>query len=309
LRRVHLDPILRALANDQDGVDLQLGSSVVEIDDSEPDSVSVEFQDRAGVCTRVTAQLAIGADGRNSTVAKLKGIKQRTKKNGRFNYAAYFSGPKPDSAPDINGWFGNPQWAGSFPTDSELVGYYIMPTKDRLPQFKQDLEGSIREVISGLPAAPPVDELTLEGKIIGDVELPGIRRERVSGRIALVGDAALTSDPLFGVGCGWAFQSGEWLADAVALALIGDVPLRPALRSYSRRARRELFPHAFQVDNYSSGRRLDPMERLTFKAAARDPQIAVELQRVGTRITKGTAFMRPANQARMVRAQFKSSST
>ena len=28
-------------------------------------------------------------------------------------------------------------------------------------------------------------------------------------------DAALASDPLFGIGCGWAFQSGEWLAAVV----------------------------------------------------------------------------------------------
>ena len=29
--------------------------------------------------------------------------------------------------------------------------------------------------------------------------------------LALIGDAALATDPLFGVGCGWAFQSAEWL--------------------------------------------------------------------------------------------------
>jgi hypothetical protein len=27
-----------------------------------------------------------------------------------------------------------------------------------------------------------------------------------------VGDAAIAADPMWGVGCGWAFQSGEWLA-------------------------------------------------------------------------------------------------
>jgi len=38
--------------------------------------------------------------------------------------------------------------------------------------------------------------------------------------MALVGDAALAIDPLWGVGCGWALQSAEWLADSVAPALV-----------------------------------------------------------------------------------------
>ena len=38
-------------------------------------------------------------------------------------------------------------------------------------------------------------------------------RNPVAPGLALVGDAALATDPLFGVGCGWAFQTAEWLAD------------------------------------------------------------------------------------------------
>ena len=33
-----------------------------------------------------------------------------------------------------------------------------------------------------------------------------------------MGDAALTADPLFGVGCGWAFQSAEWLVEETGSA-------------------------------------------------------------------------------------------
>jgi 2-polyprenyl-6-methoxyphenol hydroxylase-like FAD-dependent oxidoreductase len=58
--------------------------------------------------------------------------------------------------------------------------------------------------------------------------------------LALIGDAALATDPLFGVGCGWAFQSGEWLADSIAPALRGDEPLEGGLQRYRRRHRSEL---------------------------------------------------------------------
>jgi 2-polyprenyl-6-methoxyphenol hydroxylase-like FAD-dependent oxidoreductase len=207
----------------------------------------------------------------------------------------------------VTGWFGNPQWAGAFPTDSGLTGYYIMPTKDRLPKFKEDLEASIREVISDQDGAPPVDELTLVGDIIGDVELPGFVRPRYSGRVALVGDAALTSDPLFGVGAGWAFESAGWLADAVTPALAGDVSMDAALKRYKSVARRALFPHAFQVQMYASGRKFDPMERLLFRTAARDQKIAAEFQHVGMRSAKGSALLRPSMQARMLRTRLRKS--
>ena len=50
--------------------------------------------------------------------------------------------------------------------------------------------------------------------MIGKIDMTNRVRVPVAPGLALVGDAALATDPLFGVGCGWAFQSAEWLADA-----------------------------------------------------------------------------------------------
>jgi flavin-dependent dehydrogenase len=47
------------------------------------------------------------------------------------------------------------------------------------------------------------------------IEIPGKIRKELRPDLALVGDAALAADPLPGVGCGWAYQSAEWLAEAV----------------------------------------------------------------------------------------------
>ena len=57
--------------------------------------------------------------------------------------------------------------------------------------------------------------------MLGKLDLPNERRPATGDGVALVGDAALAADPLWGVGCGWAFQSGEWLAEEVGPAL-GD---------------------------------------------------------------------------------------
>ena len=60
--------------------------------------------------------------------------------------------------------------------------------------------------------------------------------------MALIGDAALIADYLWGVGCGWAFQTAEWLVDATAEALRdGDVDAAQSRLAKQHRAR--LRPH------------------------------------------------------------------
>ena len=76
--------------------------------------------------------------------------------------------------------------------------------------------------VGDIPEAPPIRASRLVGPVLGKIEMPNKVRVPVAPGLALVGDAALAVDPLFGVGCGWAFQSAEWLADSVAPALRGD---------------------------------------------------------------------------------------
>jgi flavin-dependent dehydrogenase len=101
--------------------------------------------------------------------------------------------------------------------------------------------------------------------------------------LALVGDAALAADPLFGVGCGWAFQSGEWLADSVAPALHGEEPLERGLKRYRRLHKRKLGGHAFMIHDYATGRKISRAERMLFAGAARDPKVAATFDKFGTR--------------------------
>ncbi|HXR61854.1 MAG TPA: NAD(P)/FAD-dependent oxidoreductase, partial [Solirubrobacterales bacterium] len=106
--------------------------------------------------------------------------------------------------------------AAAFPTDGGLVFYIAMTHKDRGPEFKQDLERALVEHVAAVPEPPPIREGRRVGPVIGKIEMPNRIRGPVAPGLALVGDAALATDPLFGVGCGFAFQSGEWLADSVS---------------------------------------------------------------------------------------------
>ena len=115
------------------------------------------LRDRDGAETTLRGKLVVGADGRDSHVAELAGVKEKVMPHGRFAYGGYFEGALPDYAPDSAIWFLDPHWAAAFPTDSDLVFYAAMPTKELLPEFKRDPTEALISFVAGLPerAADP----------------------------------------------------------------------------------------------------------------------------------------------------------
>src|SRR3954449_7622579 len=92
------------------------------------------------------------------------------------------------------------------------------------------------------------------------------------------GGAARAAAPRGGVGCGWAFQSADWLADALAGALAGEESLDAGLGRYRARHRRGLREHMVFMNDYATGRRFSGVERLMFAAGTRDEKVAVEIE-------------------------------
>jgi 2-polyprenyl-6-methoxyphenol hydroxylase-like FAD-dependent oxidoreductase len=135
---------------------------------------------------------------------------------------------------------------------------------------------------------------------VGKIDMPNTLRPAAARGMAFAGDAAMAADPLWGVGCGWAFQSGEWLADEVAPALTGEGSLDDALDRYRLRHRRGLAGHYFLTSDYSTGRRLSPVERLMFSTAARDPKTAQRLFAFGSRSAPAASVFAPRTVARML---------
>src|SRR5271154_1167579 len=220
LRRERLDPLIRKTAGETDGVDLMLGHTVDELLSEHGRVCGVRALGSDGHTVELRAPLVIGADGRGSRVAELSGARTKTVPHGRFAYGGYFEGPSPAGAPDASLWLLDPHMAAAFPTDSGMTFYAVMPTKDRLPEFRRDRTKALTDFIAELPDAPPILASRLVEPVQGKLEMPNVAHAPTAPCLALVGDAALAIDPLWGVGCGWAFQSAEWLADSVAPALM-----------------------------------------------------------------------------------------
>jgi 2-polyprenyl-6-methoxyphenol hydroxylase-like FAD-dependent oxidoreductase len=283
LRRERLDPLVREAAAATSGVDLLLGREVLRPSWREGAVGGVVARNREGGEEIYRGALVVGADGRGSPLSKSASVPTKTYPHNRFAYASYFEGAEPPWTPDSTVWFLDPQFAAAFPTDEGLTMYVAMPTKDRLSQFRRDPMSALVSHIEALPEAPPIGEGRPVGPIMGKIDMTNRVSAPASPGLALVGDAALAIDPLFGVGCGWAFQSAEWLADSVTPALRGAEPVDKGLRRYARRHRHELRGHAYFIRDYATGRKLQAPERLSLAAAARDPEVAARVDVYATR--------------------------
>ncbi|MGH2912301.1 MAG: NAD(P)/FAD-dependent oxidoreductase [Solirubrobacteraceae bacterium] len=283
LRREKLDPMIRELAEHTPGVELMLGHTVDELLRDGERFTGVRAHDTHQQVVELRARLVVGADGRDSKIAKLSGVPTKTAPHGRFAYGGYYEGPEPVTAPDAALWLLDPDMAAAFPTDGGLIFYATMPVKERLPEFRADPQGALEKLVGSIPEAPPIAESRLVGQVQGKIDMTNVLHRPTAPGLALVGDAAGAIDPLFGVGCGFALQTSEWLADSVAPALNGAEPLEKGLKRYRRRHVRGLGGHTKTILDYATGRKMNAPERMLFAAAANDERTARVFEAFGSR--------------------------
>jgi flavin-dependent dehydrogenase len=170
------------------------------------------------------AKLVIGADSRNSLVAREVGAESYDEVPALFAwYYGYFRGVPLDepasvfaartSLPEIDA-----EYAASFvfPTDDDLtlVGFGVQ--RDRFDAFRQDHRGNY---FAGLRTLPQVmdrlGDAPLEGPIVGTGDLPNFLRVPAGPGWALVGDAGCHKDPHTIQGMGDATRSAVILSEEV----------------------------------------------------------------------------------------------
>ena len=293
LRREVLDPMLRATAAATPGVELLPGATVTGLS-------------RAGGRGRValrdgrelTARLVVGADGRGSDTARLAGLPTRTSENLRFGYCGYFDGVQVPQGVAVQLWYLEPDVALVTPTDGGLTLVVAMPHRDRIPEFRPDPEAALRDFFTRVPDAPSLEGSSLVGPMIGRLDLTNEFRPATGPGIALVGDAAMAHDPVAAIGCGWALQSGAWLAQSAAAWLAGAASLEQSLDAYRRRHRRELGQHAFLLSDFSRRERLSPVMRLLLSASIHDPRVAERLRMIGGRTARPSQAITPPTLVR-----------
>jgi len=212
VRRLLLDPILAQTAAEA-GADLRMASKVTGLLEDRGRVAGVRVAQN-GSETTLRARLIVGADGRNSTIARLVGArKYNLTPNERFLYWTFFEGVEPESDPAFvfHRW-GNRMVIATH-ADSGLYQVILIP----------DLVGSFMEyACSCRPVAQALSSARRTGKLFGMLRWEGFFRDASGPGWVLVGDAGNFKDPTPGQGIQDAFRQVDALVPAIATALDGS---------------------------------------------------------------------------------------
>jgi 2-polyprenyl-6-methoxyphenol hydroxylase-like FAD-dependent oxidoreductase len=219
VRRPLLDPILASAAAEAGAV-VQMATTVTGLIEEHDRVCGVRVRHN-GSEAELRSRLVVGADGRNSTVAKLVGArKYNVTPCERFAYWSFFEGAhwNPD-APFVFHRWENRFVIGS-PTDSGLYQVILIPDLEELPRFRSDLEGSFMEYAGSCePVGQALRGAKRVGKFFGMLRWEGFFREAAGRGWVLVGDAGYFKDPSPGQGIGDAFLQVDRLAPVIATGL------------------------------------------------------------------------------------------
>ncbi|HTX26860.1 MAG TPA: NAD(P)/FAD-dependent oxidoreductase [Streptosporangiaceae bacterium] len=235
VRRMLLDPILLEGAAGA-GAEVLMGAKVTALvrDQGRVTGVRV-VRNRSEQA--LAARLVVGADGRNSAVARLAGSrKYNLTPNERAFYWSFFEDADPGAEPAVIFH----RWSGTFvtaiPADSGLYQVLALPDLSELPRFRRSLEESYLDYVRRCdPVAQALSGARRVGKLFGMLRWEGFFREATGPGWVLAGDAGHFKDPAPGQGIQDAFRQVEALAPAIAGA-IGSSPsaLDEALAGWAR---------------------------------------------------------------------------
>jgi len=177
----------------------------------------VSLKDASGSCMSARADIVIGADGRQSTVAKL--VNARAYAEG-FNASGIVFGYFANLAREGSHWhFAKNAASGVIPTNSGHCVFAAVGASQFSATFRGDvMRGFLQVLESSCPELrADVEHGTLIGRLRGFGGASGYLRQGQGAGWALVGDAGYFKDPLTAHGITDALRDAELLSRAVAV--------------------------------------------------------------------------------------------
>jgi 2-polyprenyl-6-methoxyphenol hydroxylase-like FAD-dependent oxidoreductase len=214
-RRTVLDRLLVDAAR-QVGVEVRHSVALFELQfASNGRVVGVTLKDAGGSRMTIGADIVIGADGRQSTVAQL--VNAQTYVEGG-NASGIVFGYFDKLTRDGSHWyFAKNAAAGVIPTNSAHCVFAAVPAAQFFSTFRGDVRRGFLQVLEAIcpELRADVERGTLIGRLRGFGGAPGFLRECHGPGWALVGDAGYFKDPLTAHGITDAFRDAELLSRAI----------------------------------------------------------------------------------------------
>jgi flavin-dependent dehydrogenase len=189
---------------------------------------------RSGVRTTELASVVVGADGRNSGLARrVQAPATESAPTATCWYFSYYSGVP---CPGLELYARPRRLIFAFPTNDDLVGLFVAFPIGDLAAVRADIEGHMLAAVAAIPdLAERVRGGQREERLYGATQLPNVLRKAWGPGWALVGDAGCHKDPYMALGICDALRDAELLAEALTDGLSGRRPTGAALADYERR--------------------------------------------------------------------------
>lgn len=230
-RRTVLDKVLVDGARDA-GVEVRERFTVDEVIVEAGHVVGIRGRDADGTTVTDRARVVIGADGRNSMVAKAVGVATyHDKPMLQWSYYTYFKELPIDGMETYirpgRGW-------GAFPTNDGLTLVVVGWPYDEAAAYKADVEKNYYATLALAPEfAARVAGATRVERFTGGAVANFFRKPFGPGWV-LVGDAGYNKDPITAQGISDAFHDAEMCSEALHSALVGARPFDAAMLEFQQ---------------------------------------------------------------------------
>jgi flavin-dependent dehydrogenase len=301
LERRVLDPALRAAASEHD---------VRFIDDTSVESLredgagwTIETRGPAGP-GRFRARLVVAADGRRSRLAGQLGNPAESHQNDRAAIFGYFTGIEAPAGDHSVFVMNENDLACTYPLAGGRTELVLFADKARVAGWRGQ-EERLRQFVSyfaGLAAAPSVAGAVPETGLLGYGDYPSQVRQPVAGNVPFVGDAALSLDPMSGVGCGFALLSADLLANSFANRSLDKDDLEDALDKYRKRFADVLMPHVKGIIGDSLVGKNEATRRRMFQTISGNQELSQKYLALTGRVLLPDEFQSALMRAMMNRA-------
>jgi 2-polyprenyl-6-methoxyphenol hydroxylase-like FAD-dependent oxidoreductase len=168
------------------------------------------------------ARLVIGADGRNSRVARLTGAaKYANSSPATYAYYTYWKGT---TVAGFCAFLDEGRFTGMFPTNDDLAMVFFQAPHAGFDAARRDPMEHYLHVLQSQPAAMEfLAGATPAEPVRGTGDLPTFFRVSTGPGWALAGDAGHHKDPLIARGIADAFRDAELITAAVEVGWDGDL--------------------------------------------------------------------------------------
>lgn len=279
LRRETLDGLLQQEALVA-GAELRDRSRVVALERSNDGRVTgVRVQRKDGSSEGLSGTLVVGADGRNSTIARLVGAQEYLGYDGpRACYWAYWRRPSSWPESQLANIYRGQDAHVVFPTDGGLLLIASTPLLERAASWRGDHTSAYLQSVRECPSiSPHLGEEQPVSRVQGMLKARYFFRASAGPGWALIGDAGHHKDFFAGLGITDALRDAHEIASVIAGSGGSD---ESSLRLWwlQRDVRRmDIFHWAADLGGPAP---VDALQRLAATRLAREPELTDRLGQI-----------------------------